>query len=115
MEIIKGTVSKLKDKGAKRFHKTLVSNFQEFFSVFADRNIFGDTKLEELVQMCEDIMEGVEIGDLKDNEEFKAEIAEELEDVERIIEEAMIRKPVRKIRSKGPSKNDVMELRIYKR
>ena len=115
MEIIKGTVSKLKDKGAKRFHKTLVSNFQDFFSTFTDRNIFGDTKLVELAEMCEEIMDGVEIKDIKDNEQLKEEIAKELEEVEEILEKAMIRKPVRKIRSKGPSTNGEMTLRIFKR
>jgi hypothetical protein len=115
MGIIKGTVSKLRDRGAKRFHKTLISNFQEFFSTFADRNIFGDTKLEELVESCKEIMEGIEIGDIKDNEELKAEIAEELEEVEEILEKAMIRKPIRKIRKKGPPEEKVMKLRIFKR
>ena len=115
MEIIKGTVSKLKDKGAKRFHKTLVSNFQDFFSTFADRNIFGDTSLEELVESCEEIMEGVEIHELKDNEEIKKEIVEELEEVEGILEKAMIRKPIRKIRKKEPPKDEVMTLRIRRR
>ncbi len=112
MAIIKGTVSKLRDKGAKRFHKTLVSNFQEFFSTFADRNIFGDTKLEELVESCEEIMEGVEVSDIKDNEQLKVEVAKELEEVEEILEKAMIRKPIRKIRKKSPP---TMTLRIWKR
>jgi hypothetical protein len=115
MAIVKSTVSKLKDKGAKRFHKTLVSNFQEFFNTFSDRNIFGDTKLEELVESCKEIMDGVEITDIKDNEQMKVEIAEELGEVEDALEDAMIRKPIRKIRKKEAPKEETMTLRIWRR
>jgi hypothetical protein len=115
MVIVKATVSKLKDKGAKRFHETLVTNFREFFNTFSDRNIFGDTKLEELVESCEEIMDGVEIEDITDNDQLKVEIAEELAEVEEELEQAMIRKPIRKIRKKGPPKERVMKLRIRRR
>jgi len=100
LNIVKGTVDKLRDGEAKRFHKSMITKFQEFFSTFADRNVFGDKKLAELVEVCKEAMDGVEIEDIKKDEEFREEIAEELDEVKEVLEKALIRKPTRKIRKR---------------
>ena len=97
LDIVKGTVDKLRDGDAKRFHTSMITRFKDFFSTFADRNVFGDKKLAELVEVCREAMDGVEIEDIRTEDEFREELAEELDDVKDELEKAIIRKPTRKI------------------
>lgn len=97
-EILKSAVDKLHDKEAQRIHSSLLGKFREFFATFADRNIFGDTKLEEIVELCRDALDGVEIEEIKSDEDYKAEVAKELAEVQEKLEKAMVREPSRKLR-----------------
>lgn len=96
-KILKDAVSKLKDKEAKRFHSSLIGKFQDFFSTFSDRNVFGDRKLEEIVELCKEALDGVEIDEIRSDEQYRKEVATDLVDVQEILEKAMIKKPKRNI------------------
>lgn len=82
----------------KRLRSSAVENLHEFLSRFDDRNIFQDEQLEELVQRCKTIVDGVSPAQLRTNVTFKNEIHDKMSDLLTAIDQSLENLPRRKIR-----------------
>lgn len=97
MKILNDAVVKLKDREARKIHASTIDKFKDFFATFRDRNIFRDNKLEDIVGLCKEALDGVDIDEIRSDIDFREQVAEELAEVKVELEKAMIRKPKRKV------------------
>ena len=97
MKILNDAVVKLKDKEAKKIHASTIDKFKDFFSTFRDRNIFKDNKLEDIVELCKEALDGVDIDEVRSDVEFREQVAEGLAEVKEELERCMIKRPKRKV------------------
>lgn len=95
-QILDHAIGQLKNTDS-RIHKSLIDKFHNFFEIFRDKNIFGDNKLEDIVELARITIEDVDVKAIRSNDEFRKEVAEALEDVSKELEKAMVKKPERKL------------------
>ena len=79
------------DGKPKIFRDSMLKNLDEFFSTFNDRNSIGeDRELAAIVDQARQVLAGVDAGDLRRRDNFRADVAARLGDVRTKLD-AMIR------------------------
>jgi hypothetical protein len=79
-----------------QWHESTIDNFYDFFGYFSDRNVFNDAELQDLVEKAKDVLKGRDAGIVKENDSLKKQIAGEMGEVQKAINE-LVKKPRRKI------------------
>jgi len=100
-ELVERMVDRLgegEDGKPKKFKDSLVKNFTEFFDNFNERNVFQNEKLEDIVARAKGVLTGVTPEGLRRFSDIRAKIAGEMSGVKRIIDEATVDLPRRKIK-----------------
>jgi hypothetical protein len=87
------------DGTRRKFKRSLVGNFTEFFETFKTRNVFDDEALRELVEKAEAIVGGVGFEALRDNEALRETVQVNMATVAGQLEEALQEGPRRKLRT----------------
>lgn len=96
-ELVDRAVAKLTDPEAKRFHKSTINNFVEFFNTFEDKNIFDDKDLTEIIEMAKIVVQESDMDKIKNDSSFRQEVAEAFQVVQKEMEKSIIDRPRRKI------------------
>ena len=87
------------DGSRKTFHKTTVSeNFLDFFETFKLRNIFEDKKLAKVVDQAKLIIEGVDIEELRNDDDFAGGIVKDMQKVSEVLTSLIGDAPTRKLK-----------------
>lgn len=63
------------DGTKKRFFATTITNLTDFFDVFEDRNLAGDSKLAEQVAKLKDLVSNKKVLDFRDDDKLRAVVA----------------------------------------
>ena len=80
LKIIKKLRDKLVDPGAS-FKDVTVEKPKQFLERFKDINIFDDKPFENIAKDIQEILDGVDAGDLRDDDEYRQVIGEAMDDV----------------------------------
>jgi hypothetical protein len=75
----------------------VVTNLTEFFNRFRSLNIRSNDQLDELVGQCQDVVRGVEPQLLRDNRGLRQTVAQELTQVQNVLDDLLIDRPRRNI------------------
>ena len=85
------------DGKPKKFHGTLVSNFNEFLEYFEPRNVTDDVELSALVSKCRDLLKGVSPDSLRASDDIRAHVQNEMTALKVEVDKLVAEKPFRKI------------------
>ena len=85
------------DSKPKIFRDSAVSNMAEFFSRFRDLNVRSNDQLDDLVQRCESLMQGVEPQALRDNGSLRRSLSTNLSAVQSSLDQLIVDRPRRNI------------------
>jgi hypothetical protein len=85
------------DGRPKVFRDTAVTNLREFFDRFRDLNVGSSEQLDELVNRCEQLMQGVQPQGLRDNETFRQNLSTQLSRVQSSLDQMLVERPRRNI------------------
>jgi len=80
----------------KKFQKSTVSNFYQFFENFKDRNVFDDQGLAELVEHAQAVLDGTSAEMIRENGYLKQRIHGGMQTVQEKVQE-LLKQPRRKI------------------
>ena len=78
-----------------KLHTTTVENLKSWLSLFDSRNLVNDRQLQELVEQCKGVMDGVEMADLKKGTDMRAVVAEALAPVKASLSALVEQSPTR--------------------
>lgn len=81
----------------KVFRDSAVSNLNEFFQKFRSLNIHSCEELDNVVERCQRILEGVSPQELRDNESFRRELNLQMSTVQGSLDQMMQTRPRRRI------------------
>ncbi len=85
------------DGKPKVFRDSAVANLTEFFERFRQLNLHSDRQLDELVDHCQCIVQGVEPQRLRENRPMREHVAEELQQVRGALDDLLVDRPRRNI------------------
>lgn len=85
------------DGKPKVFRDSAVENLSEFFERFRHLNVQSSEQLETLVEQAQQIVRGVQPQQLRDNQAFRQQIAEQLSGVQSQVEGMLVDRPRRNI------------------
>ena len=85
------------DNKPKVFRNSAVDNLTEFFQRFRQLNVRSNDQLDELVSQCQQIVRGVEPQALRDNQGLRQQVAQQLSQVENVLDSLLVDKPRRNI------------------
>jgi len=87
------------DGSRKVFHKTTVTeNFEDFFNTFKTRNIFDDKELASIIKKAKEVISGVDVETLRNDDELKDEIVKDMSKIAEELDKAIVDAPSRKLR-----------------
>lgn len=86
------------DGKPKRLRDAAVENLKEFLDSFADRNMFEDEQLSELVNRCRNIISGTSANDIRTSQQVKENLHNSMADLLNSIDAQLENLPRRKIR-----------------
>lgn len=81
----------------KVFRDSVVTNLGEFFNRFGELNIRSNPQLEDLVNQAQQIVQGVEPGDLRSNEQLRQHVTSQFSRVQATLDGMMVDRPRRNI------------------
>jgi hypothetical protein len=85
------------DGKPKIFRDSVVTNLTEFFNRFRSLNIRSNEQLDELVGQCQDVVRSVEPQLLRDNQGLRQTVAQELTQVQNVLDDLLVDRPRRNI------------------
>ena len=85
------------DGKPKIFRDSAVTNMGEFFTRFRDLNIRSNDQLDDLVERCESLMNGVQPQSLRDNEGLRRSLSTKLSSVQSSLDQLLVDRPRRNI------------------
>jgi hypothetical protein len=90
------------EDGKKKVIKdSVVENIYGFFDLFEKRNIFQDETLKEIVQQAKAVIGGVKPEDLRVDESLRTALRDEMAQIKRNIDEAIVPASGRRIKLPG--------------
>ena len=92
-ERLSGTV----DGSPKIFRDSAIGNLREFFERFRTLNVRSNAQLDQLVDQCQRIIQGVEPQQLRDNQSLRRHVATNLSTVESVLDGLLMDRPRRRI------------------
>ena len=85
------------DGRPKVFRDSAVENLTAFFRRFKDLNLNSDPELDQLLEQCQQVVQGVEPQTLRDNTVLRQSVASELSQVQNILDDLLVDRPRRNI------------------
>jgi len=85
------------DGRPKIFRDTAVVNLREFFERFRSLNVRSDEQLDGLVDQCQQIVQGVEPTQLRENVDLRRQVAAQLSGVQSVLDDLLVDRPRRRI------------------
>lgn len=85
------------DGKPKVFRDSAVENMTQFFARFRQLNIRSNEDLDQLVEQCQEVVQGVEPQSLRDNQVLRQSVAEELGQVQSVLDNLLVDRPRRNI------------------
>jgi len=85
------------DGKPKTFRDSAVGNLSEFFQRFRTLNVRSNDQLDDLVAHCQQIVRGVEPQALRDNQGLRQHVAQQLSQVENVLDGLLVDRPRRNI------------------
>ena len=99
-ELLDHAVKRLAVKDGKPliFRDSMIGNIEQFLTYFGQRNVVGDTELEELVTKARAAMNGVDNAqDLRDNGALRGRVRSALGEIKKTMDDNVMVKPGRRI------------------
>jgi len=91
------------DGKPKIFRNSAVGNLVEFFERFRQLNVRSSEQLDQLVANCQQVVQGIDPQDLRDNQDLRQHVATELSRVQSVLDGLLVDRPRRNIlRSRRP-------------
>jgi hypothetical protein len=81
----------------KIFRDSAVTNMSEFFTKFRELNIRSNGQLDDLIQRCESLMQGVPPQSLRDNDSLRRSLSTNLSAVQSSLDQLVVDRPRRRI------------------
>jgi len=85
------------DSKPKVFRDSAVTNLTEFFQRFRQLNVRSNDQLDALVAQCQQIVRGVEPQALRDSQNVRQRVAQQLTQVENVLDTLLVDRPRRNI------------------
>jgi len=85
------------DSKPKVFRDSAVTNLTEFFQRFRQLNVRSNDQLDALVAQCQQIVRGVEPQALRDSQHVRQRVAQQLTQVENVLDTLLVDRPRRNI------------------
>jgi hypothetical protein len=85
------------DGKSKVFRDSAVGNLTEFFQRFRQLNVRSNDQLDALVGQCQQIVRGVEPQALRDDHGLRQHVAQQLSQVETVLDSLLVDRPRRNI------------------
>jgi hypothetical protein len=85
------------DGKRKVFRDSVVGNLAEFFDRFRSLNVRSNEQLDAVVSQCQQIVQGVEPQELRDNCGLRQQIATQLSGVQSVLDGLLVDRPRRRI------------------
>ena len=85
------------DGKPKIFRDSAVQNFREFFIRFKELSVSSNEQLDDLVQRCESLMDGVQPQQLRNNDSLRRSLATNLSTVQSSLDQLLVDRPRRNI------------------
>ena len=85
------------DGRPKIFRDSAVGNLTEFFQRFRQLNVRSNDQLDDLVAQCQQIVRGVEPQSLRDDQGVRQHVAQQLSQVENVLDSLLVERPRRNI------------------
>ncbi|MCA9067486.1 MAG: hypothetical protein KDA84_01085 [Planctomycetaceae bacterium] len=85
------------DGKPKIFRDTAVGNLQEFFERFRSLNVRSNEQLDALVSQCDQVVQGVQPQELRENGGLRQQVARELSGVQSVLDGLLVDRPRRRI------------------
>ena len=85
------------DNRPKVFRDSAVTNLTEFFQRFRQLNVRSNDQLDDLVAQCQQVVRGVEPQSLRDDQGLRQHVAQQLSQVENVLDTLLVDKPRRNI------------------
>ncbi len=90
-------ISGTEDGRPKIFRDSAIHNFGEFFTKFRELNVSSNEQLDSLVVRCEQLVNGVQPQQLRDNESLRRSLATNLSTVQSSLDQILVDRPRRNI------------------
>ena len=81
----------------KIFRDTAVGNLQEFFERFRILNVRSNEQLDALVSQCDQVVQGIQPQDLRDDGGLRRHVAKQLSGVQSVLDGLLVDRPRRRI------------------
>ena len=85
------------DGKPKVFRDSAVNNLKEFFERFRQLNVRNNEQLDEVVEMCQRMVGGLEPQLLRDNQGLRQQVATQLGQVRNLLDDLLVDRPRRNI------------------
>ena len=85
------------DGRPKIFRDTAVGNLQEFFERFRSLNVRSNEQLDALVSQCDQVVQGIQPQDLRDDGGLRRHVAKQLSGVQSVLDGLLVDRPRRRI------------------
>ena len=85
------------DGKPKVFRDSAVDNLRGFFERFRQLNIGSNEQLDELVGQCQQIVEGIQPQDLRDQQSLRQHVSTQLSGVQSVLDGLLVDRPRRNI------------------
>ncbi len=85
------------DGRPKVFRDSAVENLIAFFRRFKDLNLNSDPELDQLLEQCQQVVQGIEPQTLRDNNVLRQSVASELSQVQNVLDDLLVDRPRRNI------------------
>ena len=85
------------DGRPKIFRDSAVENLSAFFTRFRELNVRSNDQLDELVERCEQLMNGVQPQGLRDNDSLRLNVATQMSGIQANLDQLLTDRPRRRI------------------
>lgn len=85
------------DGSKKTFKSSVVENFGEFYEQFKKLNVRGNTELEALVSRANSLVAGVDVDDLRKDQDTRRTISEQMHELQNSLDDLIQNAPRRRV------------------
>jgi DNA polymerase III psi subunit len=99
-ELVSHLIERLADEpdGTKKtFRASAVENFKEFYENFRRMNVRSNDQLENLIRQANDLVAGVEVKELRNNDEVRRNLSQQMATVQSSLDNLITNAPRRRV------------------
>lgn len=85
------------DGTKKKFQNSAIENFKEFYDNFRQMNIRSNAQLDTLIQRATDIVSGVDVKDLRKNNNLRQNLTQQMGEVKTALDSLITNAPRRRV------------------